>query len=211
MPSTPSTVRSRLKRVDVLAGLAMLAISAAVWQQVLPLDVGTLSYFGPGFLPRFLAVILTVISLALIAMGLFAREAETLVLKVRGPVFVALGVLFFAVTIRGLAIGALEIPQLGLLLAGPVTVVVAGYGTREARWRELLALGLALTALSTLVFSDFLSTTLPIFPEGIERTLPSAWREWPKRAMCLLYLALAAAIALPLIRAARTARPSEPA
>lgn len=210
MPSPPS-IRSRLVRVDVLAGLAMLAISAAVWHEVLPLDVGTLSYFGPGFLPRFLAAILTLISLALIAMGLFAHEAETLVLKVRGPLFVALGVLFFAATIRGLGVGPLEIPQLGLLLAAPVTVVLAGYGTREARLRELIALGLALTALATLVFSDFLSTTLPIFPEAIERAMPHTWREWPKRAVCLLYLALAVMIALPLIRAARAPRPEQPA
>jgi hypothetical protein len=165
------------QRIDVLAGVLVSAVALAIWFGSANLSVGELSYFGPGFLPRIFAVVLLVCGVGLIVMGCLQRNsvAEKLFVDLRGPVAIGLSILFFAITIRGFAIGGLRIPQLGLLIAGPLTVVIAGLGSVQARPRELIVLGIGLTAAGVLVFADALNMVIPVFPGLFERDLIAAW------------------------------------
>ena len=180
----------RYLRMDVLGGALVCIVAIGVWFESTGLAVGELSYFGPGFLPRVLAVILLIAGLGLLVVGLVQSNsvAERLVLAVRGPCAIGLAILVFALTIHGFSLGPIQIPQLGILLAGPLTVVIAGMGGSDAKLRELIVLGVGLTAVSVLVFADALSMQLPVFPAFVEHSLPNAWGpDWPRRAAVLLY------------------------
>lgn len=178
------------RRMNVLGGALICLAAIGIGIESMGLAVGELSYFGPGFLPRILAVILLAGGVSLLAIGLFQRSAaaEGLELALRGPAAVGLAILVFALTIRGVALGPIDIPQLGILIAGPVTIVIAGMGSSEARLRELVVLGISVTAVAILVFADALSMQLPVFPAGIEPGLQTAWGpDWPRRLAVIVY------------------------
>jgi hypothetical protein len=181
-------------RIDVLGGALVCLLALIVWLQSAGLEVGTLSYFGPGFMPQILAVALMGCGLALLVRGLVERNeaAERLVLAVRGPAAVGLAILLFALTIRGFPIGPVRVPQLGLLVAGPLTVFIAGMGSVDARPRELAVLGIALTAMAVLLFTDLLGMPVPVFPEKVADILLRTWGpDWPRRVAVLCYAAIA--------------------
>jgi len=184
-------------RVDVLAGAIVCGLAALIWIGASPLAVGALRNFGPGFLPRICAAALLAGGLALLYRGISQPDAaaERLVLAGRGPLLVGLAILVFAVTIRGLASGPLPVPRLGLLVAGPVTVLIAGLGSIEARPRELVAYSLGLSGVASLVFVDMLGVPLPVLPGFMDGVLPLGWGpDWPGRVAALLWLAAGAAL-----------------
>jgi hypothetical protein len=181
-------------RIDVLGGLFLCATAAAIWLGATPLTVGELRYFGPGFLPRVLAAGLLAGGLALLIRGVTQPDAaaERLALEGRGPLLVSLGILLFALTVKGFSIGPLAVPELGLLVAGPLTVLVVGLGSAEAKPRELIVLGLGLSALMTLVFVDLLDVQLPVFPAVVASSIPLEWGpSRPRQAAVVLWLAVA--------------------
>ena len=88
---------------------------------------------GPGFLPRWLSVGIAICGLALVGSG-FLKDGQRLPsIAMRGPVVVMLAILAFAMTIRPVAIGPLTAPGLGLIVAGPLAILLGGYATPEAR------------------------------------------------------------------------------
>jgi putative tricarboxylic transport membrane protein len=192
LPLAPTDI-PRYRRIDVIGGVLVCAIAVAIWLDSMGLAVGELSYFGPGFMPRILATVLLVCGLALLVFGLTQppSAAEGLVFAMRGPIAIGLAILLFALTIRGIWLGPVRIPQFGILLTGPLTVIVAGLGGARARVRELIVLGIGLTAASVLVFADALNMQLPVFPAVIEHMMPVAWGlDWPRRIAVLAYAVL---------------------
>lgn len=181
-------------RIDVLAGALVTLLAILVWTQAQGLPIGELRYFGPGFLPRILALVLLAGGVVLLASGISQphSRAVALVLALRGPLAVGLGILAFAATIKGMDFGIFSVPQLGLLVAGPLAVLLAGMGSVEGNPRELLVLGIALSALLVVVFVDLLSMQVPVFPAFLVDRLPLEWGpDWPRRVTALFYLALA--------------------
>jgi len=189
--------RGRFARIDVVAGLLLMAVAAAAWSQALRLDPGVMRNLGPGMVPRALAALLFACSAALFVAGLLqsGARAERLRLVLRGPLIVGLAIVTFAATLRGVELGALAIPQFGLAVAGPLTIVIAGHGGFEADRRELLTLGFGLTALCMLLFGDWLGMSLPTVPGLVEQALSrSLSPETTLRAVAALEAALAAAV-----------------
>jgi len=180
-------------RIDVLSGILVSILALVIWFGSASLPVGELRYIGPGLLPSVLSAVLFFCGIALIVIGLTqTAEAERVFIAVRGPVVVGTAILFFAVTIRGVTLGPLAIPQLGLLVTGPLTVIIAGMGSAEARLRELIILGIALTAAGVLVFADVLSMTVPVFPGILESEIVVAWGvDWPQRIAVAAYAVIA--------------------
>jgi putative tricarboxylic transport membrane protein len=193
-------ILGRLARIDVAAGLLLMAVAAALWMQAAKLDPGVVANIGPGMMPRVFAGVLFAASAALAALGWLRRggPSETLGFSLRGPLVVGAAIAAFAAFLRGAELGALELPQLGLAVIGPVTVVLAGYAAAEADFRELVALGLGLTAGCMALFGDFLGMQMPIAPRFLEEAVApaallraaylaevvialAAWRLLPKR------------------------------
>jgi hypothetical protein len=128
-------------------------------------------------LPRWLAVAVGLSGLALLVFA-FIKEGDALERwSLRGPFFVILGILAFAVTIRPFSFGSLAIPGLGLAAAGPLAIIISGYATPEARLRELVILGLSLTPFCMLLFGDLLNLPIPVFPQEMAGLFPSDWSQ----------------------------------
>lgn len=156
-------------------GLALLGVFG-VWASG-DLPRGTLGAMGPGMLPYWVAVGVAACGVVLAVTG-FVRGGEGLqAVGLRGPVVVVLAILAFAVTIRPATLGPVTTPGLGLIVAGPLAVILAGYASPEARFRELLILALLLTAGCMLLFGDLLNLPIPLFPtalvEAASGTIPS--------------------------------------
>lgn len=73
---------------------------------------------------------------------------------VRGPLFITLSIIVFAVTMR----------PLGLVLASYLSIVAAAAATPEARWLETLIWGAALTAFCVLLFAFGLGLPFQLWP-----------------------------------------------
>ena len=89
---------------------------------------------------------------------------------------VVLGILCFAVAIRGELLG-MRVPQLGLIGAGPLAMFIGGFASNEVRWRDLLILALALTSACMILFGDLLNLSIPLFPQPLADALPDSWSQ----------------------------------
>jgi hypothetical protein len=70
----------------------------------------------------------------------------------RGPFFIVAGILAFAVTIR----------LFGLVVAGPLAMVIGGYATPEVREKEILIFAAVMTAFCVGLFRYVLNLPIPI-------------------------------------------------
>jgi putative tricarboxylic transport membrane protein len=150
--SGPTTHRGVRSPRDFVAGASLLALAAfALWASA-PLDPGTLRAVGPGLLPRAVAVGVGAAGLVVVALSLW-KDGEGLGRwPLRGPLFVFLALVGFAVTIR----------TVGLAIAGPVVVIVSGAASAESRPRELLVFGLVMTAFCIGLFKYALGLPIPV-------------------------------------------------
>jgi hypothetical protein len=132
---------------------------------------------GPAMLPRWLAMAVGACGVALVASPFIAPGERLERWNLRGPLFVVLGILAFAVTIRPFSMAGLSLPGLGLVVAGPLAVVVGGFATPEARLKDLLIMGFALTAFCMVLFGDILNLPIPVFPNALLDAFPAGWSQ----------------------------------
>lgn len=168
--SGPSYTRLRGPQA-LAAGLGLVALGLFGLWAGSDLPQGSLRAMGPGFLPRWLSVGIAVCGLALAASGLLREGQRLPSIALRGPVVVMMAILAFALTIRSVSIGPLTTPGLGLIVAGPLAILLGGYASPEARFRELVILTLFLTASCMLLFGDLLNLPIPIFPTFVLEAL----------------------------------------
>jgi putative tricarboxylic transport membrane protein len=107
---------------------------------------------GPGTLPKGLALLLGALGVVLL-LNSFSGERMAR-WSVRGPLFVLGGLALFGLTVR----------PLGLVVAGPLAIIVAGFASSEVRWRETLVYGLAMTAFCVGLFKFALGLPIPLAP-----------------------------------------------
>ncbi|MEG9501595.1 MAG: tripartite tricarboxylate transporter TctB family protein [Methylorubrum extorquens] len=149
---------------NVAAGLGLVLLGmSGVWAAG-DLSRGTLGAMGPGMLPHWVAIGVAACGVLLAATGFVRGGAGLQTFGLRGPIVVVLAILAFAATIRPTALGPITTPGLGLIVAGPLAVILAGYASPEARFRELVILALLLTAGCMLLFGDLLNLPIPLFP-----------------------------------------------
>jgi putative tricarboxylic transport membrane protein len=134
------------------AGTSLVALAAFSYWAGRELSSGTLRSLGPGMMPRAVAVLMAAIGVALV-IGSFVRDGDPLERSsIRGPLFITLGVVGFALTIR----------EPGLAVAGPLVCLVTGASTPEARVKELAVFGVVLTVLCAALFRFALHLPIPI-------------------------------------------------
>jgi hypothetical protein len=141
------------------------------------LEQGTLGAIGPALLPRWLAYAVGLCGLALIVPA-FLKDGDALERwGLRGPLFVIVAILAFAITIRPFALGFLSSPGLGLVIAGPLAIIIGGFATPEARLRDLIILALTLTPFCMVLFGDLLNLPIPVFPQALAGLFPADWSQ----------------------------------
>ena len=160
---------------SLVAGLTLIALAAFSLWVTSDLPQGTLRAMGPAMLPRWLAIGVGVCGVAL-AVAAFTRSGHALeAWSFRGPALVVVAILVFAMTIRPFSLGGVSTPGLGLIGAGPLAILIGGFASPEARLRELLILGLALTAFCMILFGDLLNLPIPLFPQALSDLFPAGW------------------------------------
>jgi hypothetical protein len=132
---------------------------------------------GPAMLPRWLAAGVGLCGLSLVVAG-FVKLGDGLERwSLRGPFLVLVAILAFAATIRPLALGPIATPGLGLIVAGPLAIVISGFATNEVRVRDLIVLALSLTPFCMVLFGDLLNLPIPIFPQSLAQLFPADWSQ----------------------------------
>ncbi len=149
-----SVTRSSL---DIGGGLFLLGLAIVGYIGGFSLPFGQLSGIGSGLLPKVVALLVAAFGVALLVQGFLSEGDKLEQWAIRGPIFVLSGVLVFAVTIR----------PLGLVVAGPLAVIVSALADKDTRPVEVAILALALTVASGLMFKELLSLPIPFDPRGL--------------------------------------------
>lgn len=180
---------------SLLGGLALIALAGLAIYLTLDLSQGTLRSMGPAMLPRWLAIGVGAAGAALVVLAFVGRPDVIEPSRLRGPVFVMIAILAFAVTIRPFSIGGITTPGLGLVFAGPLAIFIGGFATHEVRLRELVIMSLTLIPFCMLLFGDALGLAIPMFPQAIAELFPVDWsQKMVLRAIAAAMVAAAIAV-----------------
>ena len=132
----------------------VIAVALFAFWQAAALPIGTLGGMGPGMLPKTLAVLFGVLGALLVLGSVFEAGPPLERWSIRGPVFVALAIVAFGLTVR----------PLGLVVAGPVAIVIAALASEEVRWVETIVVGVLMTAICVGLFKFALGLPIPLAP-----------------------------------------------
>ena len=139
---------------DFWGGVALMGIALfALWASSDLQGMRGFS-FGPGTAPRMFAYLLLALGAGVALTALLAEGPPLQRYGIRGPVFVTLSILAFAVAIR----------PLGLIVSAFVSFLIAAMGSDETRWKEAIIVGICLTIGCALLFPYALGLPLDLFP-----------------------------------------------
>ena len=139
---------------DFVGGLALVAIALfALWASSDLQGMHGFS-FGAGTAPRMFAFLLLGLGIAITLVGLIYDGEHITTYAWRGPLFVSLAILSFAITIR----------PLGLVISAFASFIISALGTPETKWKETIIVGICLTIGCSLLFPYALGLPLQLFP-----------------------------------------------
>ena len=137
---------------DLVAGLVLIGVALFALWAAGNLSQGRLGAAGPGMMPRATAILVGVVG-ALVVLNAFVTPGPRLERwGLRGPFFVCLALVAFAVTIR----------WMGLLVAGPLVAFVSSAASPETRIKEIVIFGIAVTIFSIALFKYLLNLPIPV-------------------------------------------------
>jgi putative tricarboxylic transport membrane protein len=149
---------------DLAAGIFMIAVAALALILSRDLSAGTLRQIGPGMLPKSFAVICAALGLLQIVGSLRYKGEPLQGWSWRGIFFVLGGACVFALTIRGFDIGPISVPSLGLLVSGPLVMLIAGMAASDVRPVELVIFTVCMCTACILLFKYALNLPIPMAP-----------------------------------------------
>lgn len=164
--------------LDFAGGLFLLGIAVLGFAGGFNLPAGTLSGIGSGLLPKSVALLIAAFGLLLIVQGLLSEGDRLEKWHLRGPVFVLGAVFLFALVIRGSTLNfggifgipvlaTVKIPGLGLVVAGPLAVVVSSLADKSTRLGEIAVFAVVMTLLCSILFKELLNLPIPFDPQGL--------------------------------------------
>ncbi|WP_096784770.1 tripartite tricarboxylate transporter TctB family protein [Rhodobacter sp. CZR27] len=157
-PSSPWLGRERL------AGLSLVGFGAlALWASS---DLPFASEFGvsSGLVPRLLSILIFGLGVLQLFLSWRKPGPSTGGWRMHTMLPVVAAIVLFAVTIRGYEFGSLHIPELGLLVATPLAIVVSGLAAQDTKLPELLLFAAVLTLFCIGLFRYALGLSLPVAP-----------------------------------------------
>ncbi|MSO54770.1 MAG: tripartite tricarboxylate transporter TctB family protein [Rhodospirillales bacterium] len=139
---------------DAAGGGLLIALGlVGVWEGA-ALASGSLGHVGPGLLPLALSVLSGMCGLILFAGAFRTKGSKLDRWSLRGPACVLGAAIAFGLAIK----------PLGLVIAGPMAVVLAALADRETRWTETLIFAVVMTVFCVGLFRYGLSLPIPIAP-----------------------------------------------
>lgn len=146
--------RSRIDWQDLLFGLFLVAVAAGTLVATRNLAIGSAADMGPGYMPR-------VVALALLGFGLFF---STRGIRRSGIAIEAVQARPLLAILGAVGLFALTAERLGLAIASVLTVILAGFATREGRPVETVLFALLLAGAAVLLFVKVLALPVPVWP-----------------------------------------------
>jgi hypothetical protein len=141
-------------RREAAAGLSLVAFAAFALWQAADLAPGSLRRIGPGAFPLALSVQVGGCGLLLL-LGSLLRDGEGIGrTRLRGSVFVLGGAVAFGMAIT----------PLGLLVAGPLVLLIVSAATSETRWWQNVVFAALLTVFCLVLFRFTLNQPIPVAP-----------------------------------------------
>jgi hypothetical protein len=153
-PSAGEDVRSARFNREVLAGLFLIAAAAFGYYAAFPLDTGSMSGVGSGLLPKAVAVGAGAFGIYLLRAGLMGSGERVEGLSLRGIIFALGGIVAFAATVR----------PFGLLVAGPLAMLISSMADPDTRPLEILIFTACMTVGCYLLFKVVLHLPIPVLP-----------------------------------------------
>lgn len=153
---------------DYYGGLALMLLAlVAVWQAGDLAGMRGFS-FGAGTAPRLFAAGLMIVAAGITATGLLTKGEPVGGYAVRGPLFITIAIIAFALLIRGftfnLGTTLVRVPAFGLIIASFATFVISAAASKETRWTEAVITATALTAFCWFLFVYLLGLPFQIWP-----------------------------------------------
>jgi putative tricarboxylic transport membrane protein len=144
---------------DFVGGLALVAIAVfALWASSDLQGMRGFS-FGAGTAPRMFGYLLLGLGIAITIVGLISDGEHITTYAWRGPLFVSLAILSFAVMIR----------PMGLIVSAFASFMIAALGTPETKWKQTIIVAVCLTAFCSLLFPYALGLPLQMLPKFMIR------------------------------------------
>jgi hypothetical protein len=139
---------------DYVGGIVLMALALfALWASSDLQGMRGFS-FGAGTAPRMFGGLLVALGAGIALTGLLTDGPSMAHYAWRGPLFVMISIVFFALAIR----------PLGVVVTAFVSFLVAAMGTHETRWIEAIIVGACLTLGCALLFPYVLGLPMPMFP-----------------------------------------------
>jgi len=134
--------------------LVLIPVALFAFWQAADLPIGTLGGMGPGMLPKSLAVLFGLLGALLVVDAVLEAGPPLEGWSIRGPVLVTVAIVAFGLAVR----------PLGLVVAGPLAIVIAALASDEVRWVETIVVGLLMTVLCIGLFKFALGLPIPLAP-----------------------------------------------
>jgi hypothetical protein len=139
---------------DYVGGIILMALALfALWASSDLQGMRGFS-FGAGTAPRMFGGLLVALSAGIALTGLLSDGPAMAHYSWRGPLFVMVAILFFALAIR----------PLGLVVTAFISFLIAAIGSHETRWMEAAIVSACLTLGCALLFPYVLGLPMPMFP-----------------------------------------------
>lgn len=139
---------------EFAAGLFLIAIAAIGFFGSLALKFGTLSGIGPGLMPRVVSILVAVCGVLLVVNSMIWKGPRLDSWPIRGPLCILGSIVVFALTIR----------PLGMLVAGPLAIIISSLADNDTRWKEIIIYAAVLTAICYGLFKLMLRLPIPVLP-----------------------------------------------
>jgi hypothetical protein len=144
---------------DYFGGIVLIALALfALWASSDLQGMRGFS-FGAGTAPRMFGVLLLLLGIAIAAVGFLIDGPKLATYHWRGPLFVSLGILSFAVAIR----------PMGVIFSALASFLISAIGSPETKWTEAIIVGICLTAFCSLLFPYALGLPLQMLPKFMIR------------------------------------------
>jgi len=144
---------------DYFGGIVLMALALfALWASSDLQGMRGFS-FGAGTAPRMFGVLLLLLGIAIALVGLLIDGPKLATYHWRGPLFVSLGILSFAVAIR----------PMGVIFSALASFLISAIGSPETKWTEAVIVGICLTAFCSLLFPYALGLPLQMLPKFMIR------------------------------------------
>lgn len=132
----------------------IIAVAAFAFWLGHNLPGGAAGGMGPGTLPKGLAVLLGLLGLLLVGGSVVQEGSRLERWSIRGPLFILGALVVFGLAVR----------PLGLVVAGPLAIVVSAFASDEVRWGETILFGVLMTAFCVGLFKFALGLPIPLAP-----------------------------------------------